>query len=47
VVRVLNQLKLERSAPKVLLCDNGSEFTGQMMDLWAYRHGVTSSCIDR
>jgi putative transposase len=23
-----------------LFCDNGSEFTGQMMDLWAYRNGV-------
>jgi putative transposase len=36
VVRVLNRLKLERGVPKVLFCDNGSEFTGQMMDLWAY-----------
>ena len=40
VVRVLNRLKLERGVPKVLFCDNGSEFTGQMMDLWAYRNGV-------
>ncbi len=29
VVRVLNHLKLERGIPKVLFCDNGSEFTGQ------------------
>jgi putative transposase len=40
VVRVLNRLKRERGVPKVLFCDNGSEFTGQMMDLWAYRNGV-------
>jgi len=40
VVRVLNRLKLERGVPKILFCDNGSEFTGQMMDLWAYRHGI-------
>jgi len=40
VVRVLNRLKLERGVPKVLFCDNGSEFTGQMMDLWAYRNSV-------
>jgi putative transposase len=40
VVRVLNRLKQERGAPKMLFCDNGSEFTGQMMDLWAYRNGV-------
>jgi hypothetical protein len=33
-VRVLNRLKQERGAPKMLFCDNGSEFTGQMMDLW-------------
>jgi putative transposase len=40
VVRVLNRLKLERGVPKVLFCDNGSEFTGHMMDLWAYRNEV-------
>ncbi len=40
VVRVLNRLKQERGAPKMLFCDNGSEFTGQMMDMWAYRNGV-------
>ena len=26
--------------PQVLFCDNGSEFTSQAMDLWAYRNGV-------
>jgi len=40
VVRVLNRVKLERGVPKVLFCDNGSEFTSQAMDLWAYRNGV-------
>lgn len=39
VVRTLNRLKLER-VPRVLFCDNGSEFTSQAMDLWAYRNGV-------
>ena len=24
----------------MLFCDNGSEFTSQVMDLWAYRNGV-------
>ena len=33
VVRTLNRVKLERGGPKVLFCDNGSEFTGQAMDL--------------
>jgi putative transposase len=40
VVRVLNRLKLERGVPKVLFCDNGAEFTGQAMDMWAYSNGV-------
>ena len=36
----LNRLKLGRGMPKVLFCDNGSEFTSQAMDLWAYRHSA-------
>jgi len=40
VVRVQNRLKQERGAPKVLFCDNGPEFAGQMMDLWAYKNEV-------
>jgi putative transposase len=40
VVKVLNRLRLERRAPKMLFCDNGSEFTSQIMDLWAYQNGV-------
>jgi putative transposase len=40
VVRTLNRLKPERGVPKLVFCDNGSEFTSQAMDLWAYRNGV-------
>jgi putative transposase len=40
VVMVLNRILLHRGSPKVLFCDNGSEFTSQAMDLWAYRNGV-------
>ena len=40
VVRVLNQIKSQRGAPQFLFCDNGSEFTGQAMDLWAHRNNV-------
>jgi len=40
VVRVLNRLQQQRGVPKVLFCDNGPEFTGQLMDLWAYRNAV-------
>jgi putative transposase len=40
VVRTLNRLKYEGRVPKFLFCDNGSEFTSQAMDLWAYQNGV-------
>jgi putative transposase len=40
VVEVLNRLRVERGLPKTLFCDNGSEFTSQIMDLWAYQNGV-------
>jgi putative transposase len=33
-------MKDQRGLPRMLFCDNGSEFTSQMMDLWAYRNGV-------
>lgn len=29
-----------RRAPGYLFADNGSEFTGHLVDLWAYHHGV-------
>ena len=35
VVRTLNAILQKRGAPKLLFCDNGSEFTSQSMDLWA------------
>src|SRR5271170_243638 len=40
VVRTLNRSKNKRGVPKLLFCDNGSEFTSQAMDLWAYQNGV-------
>ena len=40
VVQVLNRIGMVREAPKMLFCDNGSEFTSQAMDLWGYRAGV-------
>jgi putative transposase len=38
VVRVLSRLKQQRGVPKLLFCDNGSEFTSQAVDLWAYQN---------
>ena len=40
VVLVLNRIKTHRGVPKMLYCDNGSEFSSQAMDLWAYQNGV-------
>jgi putative transposase len=38
VVAALNRIVGKRSAPKYLFVDNGSEFSGQLLDLWAYHH---------
>jgi putative transposase len=40
VVASLNEIRRTRGVPKFLFCDNGSEFTSQIMDLWAYHHQV-------
>jgi putative transposase len=40
VAQVLNRIRTQRPTPKTLFCDNGTEFTSQAMDLWAYRAGV-------
>jgi putative transposase len=37
---VLNRIKTRRGVPKMLYCDNGSEFSSQAMDLWAYQYEV-------
>ena len=40
VVEVLNRLVRQRGAPKFIFADNGAEFTGHLVDLWAYHHNV-------
>lgn len=40
VVDICNRLVAKRGAPKRIFVDNGSEFSGRLMDLWAYHHGV-------
>ena len=40
VVKVLSRIVGERGAPKRIYCDNGSEFVGRLVDLWAYANGV-------
>jgi len=38
VVAALNRIVETRPASKCLFIDNGSEFSGQLLDLWAYHH---------
>lgn len=40
VVDTLNRLVAQRGRPMFLFADNGAEFTGRLMDLWAYHHGT-------
>jgi putative transposase len=40
VVEVCNRLVASRGAPVRVFVDNGSEFSGRMLDLWAYHHRV-------
>ena len=38
VVATLNRILITRPAPKYLFVDNGAEFSGQLLDLWAYHN---------
>jgi len=40
VVAAMHWLKYDRGLPQRISCDNGSEFSGGQMDLWAYTHQV-------
>jgi putative transposase len=40
VVRVLERLAGTRGLPAGIVCDNGPEFAGQVLDQWAHRRGV-------
>jgi putative transposase len=40
VVEELSHIITQRGTPERLFCDNGSEFSGQILDLWAYHHRV-------
>jgi putative transposase len=41
VVTVLSRIAAGRGAPRRIYCDNGSEFAGRLVDLWAYANKVT------
>jgi len=40
VARCLDELAESRGQPRVIVCDNGPEFTGKEMFLWSQRHRV-------
>jgi putative transposase len=41
VVNTLTAIAAKRRAPRRIYCDNGSEFSGRLVDLWAYANQVT------
>jgi len=40
VVATLDRIALQRRKPHYLFVDNGSEFSGRLLNLWAYHHKV-------
>ena len=46
VVRVLERLRDLRGVPEVLVADNGPEFAGQALDVWAYEQAVKLHFIE-
>jgi putative transposase len=46
VVRVLERLGELRGLPEVLVTDNGPEFAGQALDVWADQRGIKLHFID-
>jgi putative transposase len=46
VVRVLERLAKTRGRPEVIVCDNGPEFAGQVLDEWAHACGVVLAFIE-
>ena len=46
VVRVMERLREQRGLPQILVTDNGPEFAGRALDVWAYEHGVKRHFIE-
>ena len=46
VARLLSEAVKERGKPKVLLSDNGPEFTGKALDSWAFENGIKQEFIE-
>lgn len=41
VARVLSRVVAERGRPDTIVCDNGPEFIGRALEIWAEEHNVT------
>lgn len=46
VTRILDRIKLERGLPGVIRADNGAEFCGRAMAVWAHENGVVLRFIE-
>ena len=46
VTRVLDRMALSRGLPMVIRSDNGKEFCGKAMVMWAHEHGVQLRLIE-
>jgi putative transposase len=46
VVATLERLRFDRGLPQRIYCDNGSEFVGAAMDLWAYTKKSCWTSVD-
>ena len=46
VVQVLERVALRRGLPRAIVCDNGPEFAGQVLDQWAHARGVRLAFIE-
>jgi putative transposase len=46
VARVLEELGQQRTLPKIIQVDNGSEFTSRKLDQWAYQNKVALHFIE-
>jgi putative transposase len=45
VIQVLDRLALSPGLPKSIVCDNGPEFAGHALDIWAHDRGVSLQFI--
>ena len=45
VVHILDRLISERGRPRSIVCDNGPEFAGRVLDAWAHAHGIALQFI--